>query len=193
MRPILRTLFGLGLGWVVARLLGVVGWFHTAARGATRRTFIRNATLGGVVVVLADLAAGLGAFIWPNNELRGEFGSVLPVSPDDVPGVGEPPLRNNAGHFYLAHNEDGLLALWWKCPHLGCTVPWVGPPDSPQAYQCPCHGSMYDYNGVRTGGPAPRPMDLMAVSVEGDTVKVDTGDRRTRTDYDPSQAVQYPA
>ena len=52
---------------------------------------------------------------------------------------------------------------------------------------------MYDYNGVRTGGPAPRPMDLMAVTVEGDTVKVDTGDRRTRTDYDPSQAVQYPA
>ena len=23
-----------------------------------------------------------------------------------------------------APTAGGLLALWWKCPHLGCTIPW---------------------------------------------------------------------
>ena len=91
-------------------------------------------------------------------------------------------------------SNDGLMALYTKCPHLGCTVPWIGPPDSPNAFQCPCHGSMYDYVGVRTGGPAPRPMDFMTVRVDEATgnVTVDTGDIHERTDYAPNQAVAYP-
>ena len=84
------------------------------------------------------------------------------------------------------------MALYNKCTHLGCSVPWHGPPDADNAFQCPCHGSMFDYTGVRTGGPAPRPMDYMAVTVDpsGD-VLVNTGDIRTRAEYDPSQAVAY--
>ena len=194
MGPMTRTLLGIGVGWVGARVLGLLERFHAAAppaRLATRRSFVRNAALGATAIVLAEVAAGTGAFVWPNK--RGEFGSVLTVSAADVPGVMEPPFRNIAGKFLLVHNEDGLLALYTKCPHLGCTVPWVGPPDSPNAFQCPCHGSMYDYNGVRTGGPAPRPMDYMAIEIEGDTVKVNTRDIMTRADYDPSQAVAYPA
>ena len=193
MKSIFRTLFGLAFGWVGVRLLGLLGRFHAAApaaRGTSRRTFVRNATLGAVGVVTAEIAAGFVYFFWPTNP--GEFGSVLPVSAGEVPPVNAPPFRHVAGKFFLVHNNDGLLALYTKCPHLGCTVPWVGPPDSPQAFQCPCHGSMYDYNGVRTGGPAPRPMDLMAVTIEGDTVKVDTGAISTRTGYDKSQAIPYP-
>ncbi len=30
-----------------------------------------------------------------------------------------------AGRFYISRSEDGrLLALWQRCTHLGCTVPW---------------------------------------------------------------------
>ncbi len=68
-----------------------------------------------------------------------------------------------------------------------------GPPDSRRAYQCPCHGSTYNYSGERTGGPAPRPLDLMRVGVDGDTVRVDTGDITTRSAYHKNQAVAYPA
>jgi hypothetical protein len=53
---------------------------------------------------------------------------------------------------------------------------------------------MYDYNGVRTGGPAPRPMDLMKLTAADDgSVRIDTGAITTRTDYNPAQAVLYPA
>jgi Rieske Fe-S protein len=53
---------------------------------------------------------------------------------------------------------------------------------------------MYDYNGVRTGGPAPRPMDLMRVKVDDKTgnVTVDTGEITQRTGYTPDQAAPFP-
>jgi cytochrome b6-f complex iron-sulfur subunit len=162
------------------------------ARKATRRTFVRNAALGSSAVVLAELTAGTVWLMWPNK--TGEFGSEIPLSADTIPEVNSEPYRNVPGKFYLVHNQDGLLALYTKCPHLGCTVPWEGPPESDQAFQCPCHGSMYDYNGNRTGGPAPRPMDYMAISVNDDgSISVDTGDIRTRGSYEPVQAAPYPA
>lgn len=190
MRPLFRTIFGLGFGWIAARLFGLVGRFQTA-RLATRRTFLRNAALGSAGILLAEIGAFVVRLLWPNK--TGAFGSELTVAAADIPPVDGVPFRNVQGKFFLAHNKDGLLALYTKCPHLGCTVPWIGPADSPRAYQCPCHGSQYDYNGVRTGGPAPRPMDLMKVTVDGDTVTVATGAITTRTAYTPDQAARYPA
>lgn len=191
MRSMLRTVLGLGLGSILAGLFGMLGRFQRTAGLASRRTFVRNAALGATGVVGAIGAAGFGALLWPLK--TGAFGKPLTVSPENVPPPGGPPFLNSAGKFFLVHNQDGLLALYTKCPHLGCTVPWVGPADSPQAFQCPCHGSMYDYNGVRTGGPAPRPMDYMGVTVDGGEVTVDTGDIRTRAAYLPDQAAPYQA
>lgn len=195
MKALARPIVGLVAGWMAAALISRLG--RHRSQGALsvrpdRRQFIRNAILGAVGSVLTLIGVGFGLLLWPNK--TGAFGSELTVRAENVPAVNAPPYRHTAGHFYLAHNGDGLLAMWWKCPHLGCTVPWVGPPDSQQAYHCPCHGSMYDYNGVRTGGPAPRPMDLMKIAVTEDgSVKVNTGEITIRTDYSPNQAVPYPA
>lgn len=57
--------------------------------------------------------------------------------------------------------ELGLLALYQKCPHLGCKVPWC---QTSQWFECPCHGSKYDRVGEKRGGPAPRGMDHFAIS-----------------------------
>ena len=194
MKQIARTLFGLALGWLGMRLLTMLSRLHTTprfAKTAHRRNFLRNAALGAGTIFVAETAAVFGGLMWPLK--TGAFGSIVTVGAADVPAADEPPYRHNSGHFYLVHNKDGLMALWWKCPHLGCTVPWVGPTDSPQAFQCPCHGSMYDLNGVRTGGPAPRPLDMMAVSVDkAGNVMVNTGsikERGANTDpatYDPA-------
>lgn len=192
MLRIVKTLFGLVFGSLVASLLGLLGRFHQnpVHNQVQRRTFVRNAALGAVGSVLALTGAAFGALLWPNK--TGAFGSTLTVSAADVPPVAGEPYRNIAGKFYLMHTPDGLMALYTKCTHLGCTVPWVGPPDASNAFQCPCHGSMFNYTGERTGGPAPRPMDYMAVTVDPDgNVLVDTGDIMTRAEYDPTQAVAY--
>jgi cytochrome b6-f complex iron-sulfur subunit len=193
MFPLFRTIFGLSFGWLVGRLLSLLARLHVTqsieAQRVSRRNFVRNATLGGVVLILAQLSAGFVRFFWPNK--TGDFGSALTVPATEVPEVNGTPFKDNAGKFYLIHSEDGVLALYWKCPHLGCTVPWN---EGEGDFHCPCHGSVYNYVGERTAGPAPRPMDLMAVSVEanGDVV-VDTGAITERHEYDPSQAVPYPA
>ncbi len=131
--------------------------------------------------------AGFLAFLWPLK--TGAFGSAQVVPRMQVPSVEGDPYRHTLGKFFLVHPSDGLLALYWKCPHLGCTVPWD---DDERRFRCPCHGSIYDYVGRRLAGPAPRPLDLMRVTVlDSGDVRVDTGDIRTRTDYSPQQAVQY--
>lgn len=190
---ILRTLFGWVVGWIASGLFALLGRRSQGSLAVRpdRRQFLRNAALGAVGSVLALLGAGFGLLLWPRS--TGAFGSELTVRAEDVPAVDAPPFRNIQGKFYMVHTTDGLLALYTKCPHLGCTVPWAGPPESPHAFQCPCHGSMYNYEGERTGGPAPRPMDLMAVRVDESTgnVIVDTGEISQRLEYRPEQATPY--
>jgi cytochrome b6-f complex iron-sulfur subunit len=79
----------------------------------------------------------------------------------------------------------GYLALWQKCPHLGCVVPWnptfnwVDPAtgkEKPGWFRCPCHQSTYNDAGVRVYGPAPRSMDRMALQIRDGFIEVNTGD-----------------
>ena len=92
------------------------------------------------------------------------------------------------------------MALYWKCPHLGCTVPWnpgfqgaqVNFPGITGWFRCPCHGSTYSRAGVRVFGPAPRPMDTMLLSVNGDgSVNVNTGKITGGAADNPLRAVAY--
>ncbi|MCS6329174.1 MAG: Rieske 2Fe-2S domain-containing protein, partial [Nitrospira sp.] len=39
--------------------------------------------------------------------------------------------------------------------------------DADKKFLCPCHGSSFDVNGRVTGGPAPRPLDVLPSKVEG--------------------------
>jgi cytochrome b6-f complex iron-sulfur subunit len=68
--------------------------------------------------------------------------------------------------------DSGIVALYQKCPHLGCRVPNCV---SSQWFECPCHGSQFNQVGEKRGGPAPRGMDRFAVAVDGGVLVVDTG------------------
>ena len=93
------------------------------------------------------------------------------------------------GEFYLVRLRDGgILALSCKCTHLGCTVPWV---EKEKKFLCPCHASAFDITGSVIGSPADRALDIFRVSIENNTVKVDTGRRTKRSRFEAGQAV-YP-
>ena len=69
--------------------------------------------------------------------------------------------------------DGGIVALYQKCPHLGCRVPSCL---TSQWFECPCHGSKYNQVGEKRGGPAPRGMDRFAVEIGADgSFTVDTG------------------
>jgi Rieske Fe-S protein len=72
--------------------------------------------------------------------------------------------------------EKGLVALYQRCVHLGCRVPFC---DSSQWFECPCHGSKYNRVGEKQGGPAPRGLDRFALEVSGGNIVVDTGNQVT--------------
>jgi cytochrome b6-f complex iron-sulfur subunit len=75
------------------------------------------------------------------------------------------------GRFYVTRYQGGLRALYQKCPHLGCRVPFC---ESAAQFQCPCHGSIYNVIGEYLQGPAPRGMDRFPIRIEQDRVLVDT-------------------
>jgi nucleotide-binding universal stress UspA family protein/nitrite reductase/ring-hydroxylating ferredoxin subunit len=60
-------------------------------------------------------------------------------------------------------DEEGTVhAVSARCTHLGCTVGWN---DGARTWDCPCHGSRYDYAGKLIQGPAER--DLAPIEMEG--------------------------
>jgi cytochrome b6-f complex iron-sulfur subunit len=93
----------------------------------------------------------------------------------------------NEGRFYLVRLDDGgLLALYRKCTHLGCAVPWD---QAQKQFICPCHASAFDGTGAVLNPPAPRPLDLFPVSIVNGEVQVDTGKPMQRDRFDKSQVV----
>jgi cytochrome b6-f complex iron-sulfur subunit len=67
--------------------------------------------------------------------------------------------------------KEGVVALYQKCVHLGCRVPWC---KSSQWFECPCHGSKYNRVGEKKGGPAPRGLDRFGVIISGGDLLIDT-------------------
>jgi cytochrome b6-f complex iron-sulfur subunit len=153
----------------------------------SRREFVRRSFVTSLTLFGAEFGAASLAFLWPS--LRGGFGSVidLGLSPEDVKTQVEAdnqPFYFGAGRVYVVPYEgdaadteyaglvsDGLMALYQRCVHLGCRVPFC---EASQWFECPCHGSKYNLAGEWTDGPAPRGMDRFAVRVEGGFVQVDT-------------------
>lgn len=156
--------------------------------GFNRRQFLNRST---VVLMSTGLltfaAAGFVAFLWPTA--APVFGGKVNVGKlNDILAS----IRSNGGFFYasnarsyitvypsealpkargvkeykpiLGGMEEGIVALYQKCPHLGCRVPEC---KSSQWFECPCHGSQYNRSGEKKGGPAPRGMDHFAVTVGG--------------------------
>jgi Rieske Fe-S protein len=80
-----------------------------------------------------------------------------------VPGIGE---AGNSLAYVRRHDPavdgpvkdryDRVIAISSRCVHVGCPVRYVA---AARSFVCPCHGGVYDFRGMRTGGPPPRPLD----------------------------------
>ncbi len=164
------------------------------ARRIARRSFLRVTVFAGLTLFTGALIASFLGFF--NKRKPTGFGAPVNVAAALVPPQGADPARIPAGKAWLSHLQGnqgdvfntgatgGLIALYWKCPHLGCTVPWrsdfngagVGFPGVIGWFRCPCHGSTYSRAGVRVFGPAPRSMDTFEVTVNpGGSLVINTG------------------
>jgi len=180
------------------------------ARKLARRSFLRVSAFAGLTLFTGGLLASFLGFF--NLRKPSGFGGTVTVTRDRIPRPGADPVRIPEGKFWLvnlngpegdvlqAGGTGGLLALYWKCPHLGCSVPWspafngaaVNFPGIIGWFRCPCHGSTYSKAGIRVYGPAPRPMDTMRLTVNGDgSISVNTGQINSGAADNPLRAVPY--
>jgi cytochrome b6-f complex iron-sulfur subunit len=147
----------------------------------SRRQFIGIAWLTSLLVLAGQSLLTLLKFIKPVS--GGGFGGMIYAGKVDEFAVNSV-NRVLSGRFYLVRTEEGLLALWQRCTHLGCAVPWE---EEQGQFHCPCHGSVFNKLGEVAGGPAPRPLDIFPVTVRQGEVWVDTSQPIERSQYDPVQ------
>ena len=177
----------------------------------TRRDFFRGALVTSLLIFGAQFGGASIAFLWPS--LKGGFGSVITAgSLNDIKQQIQQtnqPFYYGAGRFYVVPYSgtgkdpstgvdyvadgavaEGLMALYQRCVHLGCRVPFC---QQSQWFECPCHGSKYNKAGEYELGPAPTGLQRFRISVQGTNVVVDTSEilegppRGTDTIHEPPQ------
>lgn len=199
---------------------------HPAAAGPglppiSRRGVLKVGFWAGLGVMLATIGTTIVYGLYPRRapanggqQLIGTsevspFGGIISVGTVDQLAVGQK-LHNLDARAWIVrlnaeqagHNppakEGSILALYHKCPHLGCTVPYRADfsredPRNGQTYAgwflCPCHGSTYSDAGVRVFGPAPRSMDMFPLTIVNGKMTVDTSKVITGTTADPANAI----
>lgn len=154
----------------------------------SRRSFFSILWIGLGFVALIEFIGIVTAFLLPRKKTvkTDGFGAIMDVGPvDKFPK--ESVTAFIRGKFYLCRLEDGgFLAVSRKCTHLGCTVPWS---DKEKKFVCPCHASAFDIRGEVISPPAPRALDVYHLYIENNIVKVDTGKRIKRSDFNIDQVV----
>ncbi|MEX2279874.1 MAG: ubiquinol-cytochrome c reductase iron-sulfur subunit, partial [Acidimicrobiia bacterium] len=149
--------------------------------GVTRRQFF-NRALGSVFGAYSGmLGLSFLAFLWP--KLSGGFGADVnagsisalldqainddgSITPVFIPEARAyvVPAPSSLAEAYVGNSVavGGVMALFQRCVHLGCRVPWCGPS---QGFECPCHGSKYNSIGEYNAGPAPRNLDRFVIEL----------------------------
>ncbi len=150
----------------------------------SRRQFLGMAWSVSLFGLFGQAGSALIEFLKPRVE-PGGFGSKIIAGQVDEfqPGTMK---HVRKGRFFVSRLEDGgMLAIWHRCTHLGCTVPWR---DEENQFHCPCHSSIFTPTGEVISGPAPRPLDVFPIEIIDGQVVVDTGTVIERKEFDPSQA-----
>lgn len=151
----------------------------------TRRTVL---TIGGASATAIALAAcsptaggspatstGSSAGSAPGSGAASESATAAPSAGGgteiaklaDIPVGGSIDAKLNGAPILISQPTAGkVVAFSAICTHQGCIVVAAG-----KEFDCPCHKSSYDAaTGAVLGGPAPKPLPSVAVTVSGDAV-----------------------
>lgn len=127
--------------------------------GISRREFLYYAWSGSMAVLLAETSGLLIWFALPRFRV-GEFGGTFTLK--SVPFPDMVPEDHPEGKFWLSNTDQGIVALYKVCTHLGCLYKWV---DVNHRFECPCHGSKFELDGKYIEGPAPRSLDRFEMAI----------------------------
>ncbi len=132
-----------------------------------RRDFLGMAGLVSAGVAIFGSILGMARLpkprVLPEASSRFRAGHPAEFPPGTVKIIPERNVR-------ILSTEHGIAAMSLICTHLGCVVA-----ETPDGFQCPCHGSRFDTEGKVKQGPAPRALAWLSVSRAADgALVVDT-------------------
>lgn len=171
--------------------------FFTRALGITFGAFLGLNGISYLAFLWPRLSGGFGSDIDVGDitELRAEVfladGSILPKFVPEARAYIVPFAETDISRSQfegLPVVVGGLTALFQRCVHLGCRVPWC---ETSQGFECPCHGSKYNFAGEYEAGPAPRNLDRFALENQEGRLIVKTG-TILQTSRAIAKTVRYP-
>src|SRR3954471_6895619 len=154
---------------------GIPGAFE--GETVTRRRFMTGTThVAGAVAVSAIALPALGFALGPvfekHEQSWNDVGPVGQFTTDNyIPkvvtlfgGIGQAGKstvyvrKRNPSIDTQGPNDQysQFIAISTRCMHLGCPVRFV---EAAGRFICPCHGGVYDFQGMVDGGPPVRPLD----------------------------------
>lgn len=134
-----------------------------------QRRFFLTTLLGGIG---AALAVAAGWPLWQYLSPRRGAGKAEKVA------IARAQVEVGGAHFFNFHGHPAVLlqnspgsfiALSAVCTHLGCIVQWQ--PDKKE-FLCPCHAGLFSAEGKVLGGPPPKPLPSLPVTLSDDQVLV---------------------
>jgi menaquinol-cytochrome c reductase iron-sulfur subunit len=171
---------------------------YTADRGmpgafdgetVTRRRFMTGSAHGlGIVAAGAFTLPALGFALgpvfertkmpWQTVGALGEFtkDTYVPREITIVSGIGQAGrstvyvrLRDPKVDTEPEDQYNRIIAISTRCNHLGCPVRFT---EAAGKFICPCHGGVYDFRGLRVGGPPVRPLDRFYTRIRNGQVQI---------------------
>ncbi|MDT7756294.1 MAG: hypothetical protein QOH27_2192 [Mycobacterium sp.] len=141
---------------------------HLEAFRSRRRTVIVGAGLGVVTAALAACSSygkpAASSSSSPPAEKQGSSAAPSALAKTtDVP-VGGGVI---AGDTVVTQPTAGVFkGLSSICTHAGCNVSEI----VDGTIDCPCHGSKFNLDGTVAKGPATKPLEAKAITVQGDSI-----------------------
>jgi cytochrome b6-f complex iron-sulfur subunit len=173
-RGFMRRMLGVGVGVLSLEFLGASLWFLWPNLQEGLGAEITIGTPADLEALEPRWAEGL-PFIYNQANL---FFINVPAAKQlvDTEGNVGSPVNDPGANVDedLPLPDRSVLALWRKCPHLGCQVPQLC--DVSFWFECLCHGSKYTILGERRDGPAPRGMDHFPISVNNGAYVINTAE-----------------
>lgn len=153
-----------------------------------RRSFFVSAIYGlwGLIAAAVALPASAYLLFPPRARNTGEWAETADLARLKTNEPEEVTFRRNrvdgwkvvsekATTWLVKVSDNEVVALAPQCTHLGCAYHWE---DSRRNFICPCHTSAFSIEGKVLSGPAPRPLDRLAVKLENGKVLVGQVERR---------------
>lgn len=155
--------------------------------GESRRNWIERAiyAMGGLIGAALAGPAAAYLFVPPKSKKGSGWIEVAEIERLPLRSAEEVVFRHTrsdgwklttekATAWLVKTADNEVTAFAPQCTHLGCVFSFDG---AKSQFVCPCHTSAFALDGQVLTGPAPRPLDRLAVKVENGKVLLGNPDQ----------------